>query len=144
MGIGKTKILNEYLKVNASNDLHLLDASRNHDKVYHIAIAERPDGKFDVLCRYGRRGSSMQDFVAGEGLSSSSAINIAYLKMSKKKSENYQISPGITPGIWKDILLPETASGPIQPEVVKPQTEERPSLSSNAEIPDYAPRDWFY
>jgi predicted DNA-binding WGR domain protein len=141
MGIGKRKLLQEYYFPYETIDLHKLDIARNHDKVYHIAIAERPDGKFDVLCRYGRRGNGMQDYVAGEGLTLSSAENIAYTKMREKQSENYQDSPGITFGIWNDIVIPSTTT---PPDVVEPQQEERPSLSSNAEIPDYAPQKWFY
>jgi hypothetical protein len=144
MSTGKRKILQEYLTVDEMYDLHLLDKERNHDKVYHIAVAARPDGKFDVLCRFGRRGSGMQDFVAGEGLSISSARNIASDKASEKKFENYQESPGISPGIWSNIFLPVTASDVSKPEVVEPRPDPKPSMTSNAEIPDYAPREWFY
>jgi hypothetical protein len=144
MATGKRKILKEYLAEKESFDLHKLDKARNHDKVYHIAIAERPDGKFDVLCRYGRRGSGLQDFVAEEAVSISSARNIMYAKVSEKESDNYQNTPGITPGVWNDIFLPEAASQAAQPVVVEPQPEERPSLSSKAKMPDYAPPEWFY
>ena len=144
MATGKRKILKEYRCENERFDLHKLDKARNHDKVYHITIAERPDGKCDVLCRYGRRGSGLQDFVAGEALSISSARNIMYSKVSAKESDNYQNSPGITPDVWNDIFLPQAASQAAQPAVVEPQPEERPSLSSKAEMPDYAPPEWFY
>ena len=143
MGTGKRQILRAYLKVDDMFDLHLLDKGRHHDKVYHIVVAKRSDGKYDVLCRYGRRGKGLQDFVAGEGLSLSTARSIASKKAIAKESENYWKSPGITPGVWSNILLTKAAEE-SQPDVVEPNPEQKPSLTSNVEIPDYAPREWFY
>lgn len=52
--------MTRYRCIKSSVDLHLLDRVRNHDKVYHLAVFERDDGYFDVLYRYGRRGTTMR------------------------------------------------------------------------------------
>lgn len=138
--------MTRYRCIKSSVDLHLLDRVRNHDKVYHLAVFERDDGNFDVLYRYGRRGTTMRLGVlkGGENLRDyRSASNLMTRKEAEQvNSDGYQYASGITPDIWKDLLSPtlphdhaaEEQQPPEQPEPTPPA----PTIGGDG------PKTWFW
>jgi hypothetical protein len=128
-------------------DLHLLDRFRNHDKVYHLAVFERDDGGFDVLYRYGRRGSTLRlgMLKGGENLRDyRSAGSLMTRKEAEQvKGDGYRYADGITPDVWNDLLPksfpPEAATGgQQQPSELPEPTAPAPSIGGNG------PKTWFW
>ena len=126
-------------------DLHLFDRVRNHDKVYHLAVFERNDGNFDVLYRYGRRGSTLRLGIlkGGENLRDyRSASNLLIKKEAEQvNGDGYQYANGITPGVWKDLLPP-----PLPSEVTQTATKPEPAAepSPPMSIGGNGPNTWFW
>ena len=146
MATGKRVIDKEYVSIRDRFDLDKFDTGKNQDKVYHIAVAERLDGMFDVLCRHGRRGTKLQDFVYEEKCGLSSARNMAGTKFREKERKGYNfIISGGSAGLWKDVLLDvvkNTQDG--QDGSVDELSVSKPSMSENAKVPDFAPPEWMY
>jgi hypothetical protein len=127
-------------------DLHLLDRVRNHDKVYHLAVFERDDGCFDVLYRYGRRGTTMRLGIlkGGECLRD---FHTASNLMTRKEAEQvngdgYQYASGITPEVWKD-LLPTSIGREENAEKQQPSEQPEPTTPT-PEIGGDGPKTWFW
>ena len=92
--------MSTYIAIVAREDLHCYDPRRNHDKVYHVAVLQRRDGKYDLLYRHGRRGKGMQGGMKSGGYSNP---NMPTSEMSgiasTKRNESYQDAPNVTPGV---------------------------------------------
>ncbi len=131
-----------YRNIKSSLDLHLLDRVRNHDKVYHLAVFERDDGGYDVLYRYGRRGSTLRLGIlkGGENLRDyQTAIRLMNRKEADQvRGDGYQYADGITPGVWNDLLA--TSS---QPASAQPPTPSEPEVPAPA-IGGNGPKSWFW
>ncbi|MBI5657728.1 MAG: hypothetical protein HZC44_13270 [Geobacter sp.] len=138
--------MTRYRCIKSSVDLHLLDRVRNHDKVYHLAVFERDDGNFDVLYRYGRRGTTMRLGIlkGGECLRDyRTASNLMTRKEAKQvNGDGYQYASGITPDVWKDLL--PTLLGP-EKKAEKQQPPKQPEPPAPApEIGGDGPKTWFW
>jgi len=130
-------------------DLHLFDRVRNHDKVYHLAVFERDDGCFDVLYRYGRRGTTMRLRIlkGGESLRD---YHTASSLMTRKEAEQirgdgYQYATGITPDVWKDLLpptLPAEKLSAVTQVTTNPEPPDQPSPPLS--IGGDGPKTWFW
>ena len=135
--------MTRYRSIISSLDLHLLDRVRNHDKVYHLAVFERDDGGYDVLYRYGRRGSTLRLGIlkGGENLRD---YQTASRLMNRKEAEQvrgdgYQYADGITPGVWNDLLAASTTTQNIQQPPAPPEPEApAPAIGGNG------PKSWFW
>lgn len=131
-----------YRNIKSSLDLHLLDRVRNHDKVYHLAVFERDDGCYDVLYRYGRRGSTLRLGIlkGGENLRDyQTAIRLMNRKEAEQvRGDGYQYADGITPDVWSDLLA--TSS---QPDISQPTTPPEPEAPAPA-IGGNGPNTWFW
>lgn len=138
--------MTRYRCIKSSVDLHLLDRVRNHDKVYHLAVFERDDGCFDVLYRYGRRGTTMRLGIlkGGENLRD---YRTAFNLMTRKEAEQvngdgYQYASGITPNVWKD-LIPPTLPHEDPAEEQQPSKQPEP-IAPAPEIGGDGPKTWFW
>lgn len=131
-----------YRNIKSSLDLHLLDRVRNHDKVYHLAVFERDDGCYDVLYRYGRRGSTLRLGIlkGGENLRDyQTAIRLMNRKEAEQvRGDGYQYADGITPDVWSDLLA--TSS---QPDITQSTTPPEPEAPTPA-IGGNGPKSWFW
>ena len=128
-----------YRRIISSVDLHLYNKAGNHDKVYHLALFERDDDGFDVRYRYGRRGKTLRLGIlkGGENVRDS---RVASRLMTRKEAEQvngdgYQYAPGITPGVWNDLLSP-----PLPP--AQPEAAVQPSPAQT--IGGNGPTTWFW
>jgi len=138
--------MTRYRCIKSSVDLHLLDRVRNHDKVYHLAVFERDDGNYEVLYRYGRRGTTMRLGIlkGGECLSDyRTASNLMTRKEAEQvNGDGYQYASGITPDVWNDLLPPTL---PYEETVEEQQASEQPEPSTPApEIGGDGPKTWFW
>lgn len=138
--------MTRYRCIKSSVDLHLLDRVRNHDKVYHLAVFERDDGCFDVLYRYGRRGTTMRLGIlkGGENLRD---YRTAFNLMTRKEAEQvngdgYQYASGITPDVWKDLIHP-TLPHEDPAEEQQPSKQPEP-IAPAPEIGGDGPKTWFW
>ena len=138
--------MTRYRCIKSSVDLHLLDRVRNHDKVYHLAVFERDDGKFDVLYRYGRRGTTMRLGIlkGGECLRDyHTASNLMTRKEAEQvNGDGYQYASGITPNVWKD-LIPPTLPHEDPAEEQQPSKQPEPAAPA-PEIGGDGPKTWFW
>ncbi|MBT0663115.1 hypothetical protein KI809_02275 [Geobacter pelophilus] len=138
--------MTRYRCIKSSVDLHLQDRVRNHDKVYHLAVFERDDGNYDVLYRYGRRGTTMRLGIlkGGENICDyRSASNLMTRKEAEQvNGDGYQYASGITPDVWKDLL--PTSFGP-EKTAEKQQPAKQPEPAAPApEIGGDGPKTWFW
>lgn len=131
-----------YRNIKSSLDLHLLDRVRNHDKVYHLAVFERDDGGYDVLYRYGRRGSTLRLGIlkGGENLRD---YQTASRLMNRKEADQvrgdgYQYADGITPGVWNDLLATSSKNAVSQPSIPPEPEVPTPAIGGNG------PKSWFW
>lgn len=137
--------MTSYRRIESSVDLHLFDRVRNHDKVYHLAIFVRDDGNFDVLYRYGRRGSTLRLGILKGGENLRDYRSAVYLLVKKEeeqvKGDGYQHATGITPGVWKDLLPP-----PLPSEVTQTKAEPEPDMQASQplSIGGNGPNTWFW
>jgi len=138
--------MTRYRCIKSSVDLHLLDRVRNHDKVYHLAVFERDDGNFDVLYRYGRRGTTMRLGIlkGGECLRDyHTASNLMTRKEAEQvNGDGYQYASGITPDVWKD-LIPPTLPHEDPAEEQQPSKQLEPAAPA-PEIGGDGPKTWFW
>lgn len=138
--------MTRYRCIKSSVDLHLLDRVRNHDKVYHLAVFERDDGCFDVLYRYGRRGTTMRLGIlkGGENLRDyRTASNLMTRKEAEQvNGDGYQYASGITPNVWKD-LIPPTLPHEDPAEEQQPSKQPEP-IAPAPEIGGDGPKTWFW
>lgn len=138
--------MTSYRCIKSSVDLHLLDRVRNHDKVYHLAVFERDDGCFDVLYRYGRRGTTMRLGIlkGGECLRDyHAASNLMTRKEAEQvNGDGYKYASGITPDVWKD-LLPPTLPHEDTTEEDQPPEQHEPTAPA-PEIGGDGPKTWFW
>ena len=138
--------MTRYRCIKSSVDLHLLDRVRNHDKVYHLAVFERDDGNYDVLYRYGRRGTTMRLGIlkGGECLHDYRTANnlMTRKEAAQVNGDGYQYASGITPDVWKDLLSPPL---PHEDVAAKPQPSKQPEPTVPApEIGGDGPKTWFW
>jgi len=138
--------MTRYRCIKSSVDLHLLDRVRNHDKVYHLAVFERDDGNFDVLYRYGRRGTTMRLGIlkGGECLRDyRTASNLMTRKEADQvNGDGYKYASDITPDVWKD-LLPPTLPHEDTAEEEQPPEQPEPTVPA-PEIGGDGPKTWFW
>lgn len=138
--------MTRYRCIKSSVDLHLLDRVRNHDKVYHLAVFERDDGNFDVLYRYGRRGTTMRLGIlkGGENLRDyRTASNLMTRKEAEQvNGDGYQYASGITPDVWND-LVPPTLPHEDTAEEQQPSKQPEPAAPA-PEIGGDGPKTWFW
>lgn len=131
-----------YRNIKSSLDLHLLDRVRNHDKVYHLAVFERDDGGYDVLYRYGRRGSTLRLGIlkGGENLRDfQTAIRLMNRKEADQvRGDGYQYADGITPGVWNDLLATSSKNAVAQPSIPPEPEVPAPTIGGNG------PKSWFW
>lgn len=131
-----------YRNIKSSLDLHLLDRVRNHDKVYHLALFERDDGGYDVLYRYGRRGSTLRLGIlkGGENLRDyQTAIRLMNRKEADQvRGDGYQYADGITPGVWNDLLATSSKNAVSQPSIPPEPEVPTPAIGGNG------PKSWFW
>ncbi len=131
-----------YRNIKSSLDLHLLDRVRNHDKVYHLAVFERDDGGYDVLYRYGRRGSTLRLGIlkGGENLRDyQTAIRLMNRKEADQvRGDGYQYADGITPGVWNDLLATSSKNAVSQPSIPPEPEVPTPAIGGNG------PKSWFW
>ena len=131
-----------YRNIKSSLDLHLLDRVRNHDKVYHLAVFERDDGGYDVLYRYGRRGSTLRLGIlkGGENLRDyQTAIRLMNRKEAAQvRGDGYQYADGITPNIWNDLLAASSQAATAQPSTPPEPEIPAPAIGGNG------PKSWFW
>jgi len=129
-----------YRGVKSSVDLHLLDLTRNHDKVYHLAVFERDDGGYDVRYRYGRRGKTLRLGLlrGGENIRDyQTAIRLMTRKEAEQvNGDGYRYANGITPGVWHDLL---SAPAVTKPPSAPPEPEAAPPT-----IGGNGPKAWFW
>ena len=138
--------MSRYRSIRSFVDLHLLDRTRNHDKVYHLAIFERDNGCFDVLYRYGRRGTTMRLGIVkgGENVRDyQAAIRIMNRKEAQQVAgDGYRHADGVTPGIWDDLLAQSPPSPQIQ-HVIQSSEPENPEEPPH-DIGGDGPASWFW
>jgi hypothetical protein len=131
-----------YRNIKSSLDLHLLDRVRNHDKVYHLAVFERDDGGYDVLYRYGRRGSTLRLGIlkGGENLRDyQTAIRLMNRKEADQvRGDGYQYADGITPGVWNDLLATSSKNAVAQQSIPPEPEVPTPAIGGNG------PKSWFW
>lgn len=131
-----------YRNIKSSLDLHLLDRVRNHDKVYHLAVFERDDGGYDVLYRYGRRGSTLRLGIlkGGENLRDyQTAIRLMNRKEAEQvRGDGYQYADDITPGVWNDLLATSSKNAVSQPSIPPEPEVPTPAIGGNG------PKSWFW
>jgi hypothetical protein len=131
-----------YRNIKSSLDLHLQDRVRNHDKVYHLAVFERDDGGYDVLYRYGRRGSTLRLGIlkGGENLRDyQTAIRLMNRKEADQvRGDGYQYADGITPDVWNDLLATSSKNAVSQPSIPPEPEVPTPAIGGNG------PKSWFW
>lgn len=71
----------------ASKTLHCIEGTS--DKVYQIVLESNPNGTFNVLARWGRRGSTLQEQVKKKGVSVPSAMLTMENLLSAKRKKGY-------------------------------------------------------
>lgn len=123
--------------------LHLYDASRNHDKVYHLVVTENESGQQQVFGMYGRRGSSLRLIEKTKGWTSRWSAEAIFQKaLNKEISGGYRVQEDETfrPGPPDvEMLLPDVDDSMelLLPEVWTPLQYAENPVRATAVNPDY-------
>lgn len=59
------------------------------DKLYEVTVVKRPDGKYDMVASWGRRGNAMQSKMYVEGATYHTALSKAEEMIRSKKAKGY-------------------------------------------------------
>lgn len=146
--------MKNYKAIKGSNSLENIDHAKNHNKVYHVAVLERHDGQFDVICQYGRRGKGLQANMKGASLSLAEACHIFNKVVYDKTGSGYvhaeqkysmiQVWGHLVPSLANSTPTPNVS----EPSAPKQDPKERKSnemVSLIIDDPsDSAPDTWFW